>query len=293
MNATQADLSTRLLFAIPKKGRLFERTMKLLEACDLKFNRKTRSDIALCTNLPVALIFLPALDIPKYVGEGNVDLGITGQDVIAESEVVVEQLLLLGFGKCRLCLQAPIVRQKKTAAELAGARIVTSFPVIANAYFKKLSSKTSTHVQSVSGSVEAACGLGLADAIVDLVETGETMREAGLEIVDEIMVSEATLLCNPKTKYRDLIRIIQKRIAGVLAAEKYSYFKYNVCKDNLAACEKITPGNNSPTISSLERSNWVAVSAMISTEQAQTVMDRLEDAGATDILIFDLRNCRV
>lgn len=129
-------------------------------------------------DLPITLVFLPAADIAKYVGEGNVDIGITGLDVVMESGVSVERILDLGFGKCTLSVQAPVVDQIKNVQDLAGKRIVTSFPDLTADYFKKIDAEkgTSTKVKFVSGSVEAACGLGLADAVVDLVETGTTMR---------------------------------------------------------------------------------------------------------------------
>jgi ATP phosphoribosyltransferase len=163
------DLDNRLLFAIPKKGRLYEQCLNLLHGSDLQFNRKNRLDIALVTNLPVALIFLPAADIPKYVAEGNIDMGITGQDMIAENEAVdaVEEILELGFGKCSLCVQVPVNGQNQTLESLVGRRVVTSFEVLAKKVFEpldKTAGKT-TKISYVAGSVEAACALGLADGI--------------------------------------------------------------------------------------------------------------------------------
>ncbi|KAJ3347111.1 ATP phosphoribosyltransferase (ATP-PRTase) (ATP-PRT), partial [Kappamyces sp. JEL0680] len=122
-----AELQGRLLFAVPKKGRLNEQVMKLLEGADIQFRRSNRLDIALSTNLPIALIFLNASDIAKFVGEGNVDIGITGQDMCVENGVVVEELLPLGFGKCALQVQVPIASGIKSVDELIGKRIVTSF----------------------------------------------------------------------------------------------------------------------------------------------------------------------
>lgn len=178
------QLSDRLLFAIPKKGRLYEKCLQFLEGADIKFARNHRLDIALSVNLPVALIFLPAADIPRFVGEGNVDLGITGQDVLAESvamdaHIKVDELLDLNFGKCKLQVQVPANGEYQTAESLIGKRIVTSFDFMVRDYFRKLESqKTGTEVTNesmtteikyVGGSVEAACALGVADGIVDLV----------------------------------------------------------------------------------------------------------------------------
>ena len=163
------DLDNRLLFAVPKKGRLYEEVLQLLHGSDIHFNRKSRQDIALSTNLPVALIFLPAADIPKYVAEGNVDMGITGQDMVVENEVMdkVSELLQLDFGKCRLCIQTPVKGPYQTLQSLVGKRIVTSFDAYARTVFEPLDREagTTTSITYVSGSVEAACALGLADGI--------------------------------------------------------------------------------------------------------------------------------
>lgn len=179
-----SQLNDRLLFAIPKKGRLYEKCLQFLEGADIKFSRNHRLDIALSVNLPVALIFLPAADIPRFVGEGNVDLGITGQDVLAESiamdeNIKVNELLNLGFGKCKLQVQVPASGDYQTVESLIGKRVVTSFDVLVKDYFRKLESQTSgkevtletmsTEIKYVGGSVEAACALGVADGIVDLV----------------------------------------------------------------------------------------------------------------------------
>lgn len=159
MNDVEEDID-RLLFAIPKKGRMFERVNELLLGAGLHYRRPNRVDIAHLKQLPVTLVFLPAKDIAAYVAEGKVDLGITGQDMVAEDGAVVNELELMGFGKCRLCLQAPIADKITSAASLAGKRIVTSFPNLATKYFKAFEQESmKTKIKYVSGSVEAACGL--------------------------------------------------------------------------------------------------------------------------------------
>jgi len=165
-------------FAIPKKGRLFEKVNDLLKGAGIEYNRAPRLDIAYCKDIPLTLVFLPASDIAKYVGEGNVDLGITGHDVVSESNVEVDKIMDLGFGACKLCVQAPVVDKITDVSTLAGGRIVTSFPHLTEQYFKPFDEAkgVKTKITEVSGSVEAACGLGLADAVVDLVETGTTMK---------------------------------------------------------------------------------------------------------------------
>jgi ATP phosphoribosyltransferase len=165
-------------FAIPKKGRLYEKCVELLNGSGIVFRREDRLDVAVCVGLPITLVFLPAADIAKFVGAGNVDIGITGWDVVKESQVDVERVMDLGFGKCKLCVQAPVEDQITDVSTLAGGRIVTSYPDLTKEFFKPFDDAkgVQTNVRFVGGSVEAACGLGLADAVVDLVETGTTMR---------------------------------------------------------------------------------------------------------------------
>lgn len=186
-----SSLTDRLLFAVPKKGRLNQACLDLLAGSDIKFHRHNRLDIAIVMNLPMALIFLPASDIPMYVGEGRVDLGITGRDVIAEHEAIdaptertgVQELMDLEFGGCKLQVQVPEKGNIHTPEELVGKKIVTSFTNLSEAYFRDLEAKTDgsnaqangemtkprTQMRYASGSVEAACALGVADGIVDLV----------------------------------------------------------------------------------------------------------------------------
>ena len=150
----------------------------MLKGAGIEFRREARLDVAQCVGLPMTLVFLPAADIAKYVGDGNVDIGITGLDVVKESMVEVEHIMDLGFGKCKLCVQAPVAKHISDVSVLAGQRIVTSFPDLTKQFFQKYDEEkgVQTKVNFVSGSVEAACGLGLADAVVDLVETGTTMK---------------------------------------------------------------------------------------------------------------------
>ncbi|CAG8606000.1 12588_t:CDS:2 [Acaulospora morrowiae] len=299
------NLSDRLLFAIPKKGRLHEQCITLLRGADINFHRHNRLDIALVQNLPIAIIFLPAADIAKYVGEGNVDLGITGQDMVSESQVEdkIDKILELGFGKCKLQVQAPDKGGPTKVEELVGKRIVTSFEVLAGRYFEELDKKylsedernagIKTKIQYVSGSVEAACALGLADGIVDLVESGETMRAAGLHPLITILHTQAILIRNKHSSNPSLISKITARIKGVIAAQKYVLLNYNISRANIKEATKITPGRQAPTISPLENGEWVEIQSMVVKEEVASIMDRLEEIGAKDILVFKIDNCRV
>lgn len=285
-------------------------------------------------------VFLPASDIPSFVGKGNVDLGITGHDVILEAQMenLVTEELRLGFGKCSLQVQAPEAGSIKTVEDLAGKRVVTSFEVIAGEFFGKLdnelglSGDKKTQIEYVGGSVEAACALGLADGIGAftifdflcsssfdahliqlillvskinhikvnfsfnaLIESGDTMRAAGLRSIATVLQTEAVLIrsTTPKRPHlTPLVDLITKRIAGVIAANKYVVCQFNISRDKLRLATQIAPGRKAPTVSPLEAENWVAVSSMIEKKNCANVMDDLVKIGAEDVLIFNLDNCR-
>ncbi|KAF8553653.1 HisG-domain-containing protein [Imleria badia] len=251
-------------------------------------------------NHPIALVFLPAGDIPSFVGNGNVDLGITGHDVILEAKMQdkITEVQRLAFGKCALQVQVPERGPIKTIEDLAGKRVVTSFEVLAGEYFERLDDRLAlvgdqrTKIQYIGGSVEAACALGLADGI----ESGDTMRAAGLHGIDTLLETEAVLIKSTTPSRVDhtlLINLIASRIAGVVAAEKYVQCSYNISRDALPRALQITPGRRAATISPLEEANWVDVGVMVEKKDCAKVMDELVAVGAEDILIFSLNNCRV
>ncbi|SCU78400.1 LAFA_0A06414g1_1 [Lachancea sp. 'fantastica'] len=291
-------LNDRLLFAIPKKGRLNEKAVSILQGSDIRFHRSQRLDIALSTNMPIALIFLPASDIPMFVGEGKCDLGITGVDEVKESEVDVNLALDLQFGACKLQVQVPADGPYKKPEQLIGKTIVSSFTHLSKQYFAELEGvpvdQISTKIKYVGGSVEASCALGIADAIVDLVESGETMRAAGLTNIATVLETSAHLIesKNPKGD-KELLQTIKSRIEGVMTAQRYVSCQYNVPTSCLPEVLKITPGRRAPTISQIDDAGWVAVSAMIERKQKGTVMDELKKQGAADIMVFEISNCRV
>ncbi|EPS25880.1 hypothetical protein PDE_00816 [Penicillium oxalicum 114-2] len=297
-------LEGRLLFAVPKKGRLQQATLDLLAGSDIQFRRETRLDIALVKNLPIALIFLPAADIPTFVGEGRVDLGITGRDQVAEHDATlapgevsgVEEILDLGFGGCKLQVQVPEKGDITEAKQLVGKNVVTSFTALTEAFFAQLEgveagSKLSTKIKYVGGSVEAACALGVADGIVDLVESGETMKAAGLKAIDTVVTSTSVLV-KSRGSSSDVLNLITSRIRGVIAAQKFVLCQYNIPRTELAVACQITPGKRAPTVTALEEEGWVAVSSMVEKKRVATVMDELIKVGATDILVLNIANSR-
>ncbi|OTA92110.1 hypothetical protein M434DRAFT_396660 [Hypoxylon sp. CO27-5] len=330
-------LEGRLLFAVPKKGRLNQAALNLLEGADIQFRRENRLDIALVKNLPIALIFLPAADIPTFVGEGQVDLGITGWDQVQEHDAGVralyrarrfsgeitpeeeteknsrgsgcETVMDLGFGSCKLQVQVPEKGSYNSPKDLIGKNIGTSFVHLAERYFAnleleedtakeangspvKFSTKLRTKIIELSGSVEAACALGVADGIVDLVESGETMKAAGLKPIDTVIETTAILIKSRKPSNPELVDLIAARIRGVITAQKYVLCQYNVERSGLVAATKIAPGKRAPTVTSLEEDGWVAVSVMVEKKKIAPIMDELSKVGATDILVLDIANTR-
>lgn len=268
----------------------------------VKLPRRLSMYLEIMTALPS--VFLPAADIPSFVGQGNVDLGITGHDVILEAKMQehITEVLRLGFGKCKLQVQVPETGPIKSVQDLAGKRVVTSFEVLAGEYFGKLDAdlglggEKHTHIEYVGGSVEAACALGLADGIVDLVESGDTMRAAGLHAIATVLETEAVLIKSSVPKHTaldPLIAQITSRIAGVVAASKYAICQYNIRRDRVPEAVTITPGRRAATIAPLEEEGWVEVSSMVEKKKIADIMDELMKIGAEDILVFGLDNCRV
>jgi ATP phosphoribosyltransferase len=310
-------LEDRLFFAVPKKGRLQAASLDLLSGSDVQFRREARLDIALVKNLPIALIFLPAADIPTFVGEGRVDLGITGRDQVAEHDAklpygspsTVEEVMDLGFGKCRLQVQVPEKGEIREPCQLVGKNVVTSFTGLSEDYFAKMEGMVGgrkesingaaspfpnlkTQIRFVGGSVEAACALGVADGIVDLVESGETMKAAGLRAIDTVVESTAVLIQSRASSKVDLAKLIAARIQGVITAQQNVLCQYNVPRSKLAQVTRITPGKRAPTTTPLESPGWVAVSAMVEKKLIATKLDELAEEGATDILVLDISNAR-
>lgn len=280
----------KLTIGVPSKGRLSEPVLDLLKRAGLKFRRGTRSLYAHCKKNPITLVFVRAEDIPLLVAEGALDLGITGSDLVIEKNAKVHELMDVGIGECKLSIAAPI-NKVKNLKNLKGKRIATSFPVITNRFFKNLG--ISVKVFEVSGSVEVMIALGLADAVVDIVETGDTLRENGLEVVKDIDHYKTILIANKNIAKDQKTLWLKKRIEGVVIADQYCLLEYNIHKENIPAAEKIAPGFESPTISQLEEKDWYAIKVMVKMHEIHEVMDQLENIGATAIMQTTINNCRL
>jgi len=281
----------RIKFAIPSKGRLMEPTIELLKKSGFKFRAQGRNLYATCTNYDIVFIFIRADDIPVLVDSGVVDLGITGSDLIEERRADVVRLLDLGYGQCRLCVAVKDEWEDRTLGSLAGMNIATSFPVMTQEYFKKNNVKV--NCIEMNGSVEIMIALNLAQAIVDIVETGDSLRDNNLKVFSDIGIYETTLIASRKITGDERITRIRRRIEGVLVASNYSMLEYNIPEGSLKEAEQITPGFESPTISRLDEKGWLAVKVMVRKNEVVQVMDRLEALGATAIIETEIMNCRL
>jgi len=284
-------MSKHLRIGVPSKGRLADISTGLLLDAGLRFRRQDRSLFARVKEMPIDVTFLRTDDIPILCAEGAIDLGITGGDLVAESGAALRERLSLGVGTCRLAVCVPEEGAIKGPRDLAGKRIATSFPHVTEEYLA--SHDVVAHTVKLTGSVEVMIALGIADAIVDLVETGSTLAANRLRILDEIGSYETVLVQNPRTQHQALADRIVRRVEGVVIARAYSLLEYNILASKLAEAEKITPGYNSPTVNRLEEEGWCSVRAMVKRGDVIGIMEQLEQLGATAILETSIANCRL
>lgn len=282
---------TTFRIGVPSKGRLAEQAEELLAQAGLSFRRQDRSLFARVREMPIDVTFLRTDDIPVLCAEGAIDMGITGSDLVSEAKVDVATRLALGVGKCRLSVCVPDDSPATGPAGLAGCRVATSFPSVTTEFFARHGA--AVHLVNLSGSVEVMIALGVADAIVDLVETGSTLAANRLRILEDIGRYETVLIQNRQCQQAELADRVARRLEGVVIARSYSLLEYNVPRARLAEAEKITPGFNSPTVSALEDTQWCAVRVMVRRSEVIDVMERLEALGASAILETQINNCRL
>ncbi|MGE0758095.1 MAG: ATP phosphoribosyltransferase [Pirellulaceae bacterium] len=280
-----------LRIGLPSKGRLAEQSAELLAQAGLSFRRQERSLFARVSEMPVEITFLRTEDIPVLCAEGAIDLGITGSDLLAEAGVDLIHRLALGIGKCRLSVCVAEDSACHIPRDLHGKRVATSFPRVTERFFA--SNHATVHLVPLSGSVEIMISLGVADAIVDLVETGSTLAANRLRVLTDVGHYETLLVQNREQRYPDIADRVVRRLQGVVVARTYSLLEYNIPRERLAEAEKITPGYNSPTVSALEDAAWCAVQVMVKRKEVIDVMDKLETLGAAAILETQITNCRL
>ena len=285
------DGSRNLRIGLPSKGRLSEIASELLGQAGIKFRRQSRGLFAKVSGLPIDLVFLRTDDIPTLCAEGAIDMGITGSDLVEEADAKIDVRMRLGMGRCRLAFCVPDDSEIQDAAQLDQSRIATSFPSVTRRYLAER--KAEAHLVALSGSVEVMIQLGIADAIVDLVETGSTLAANRLRILEEIGSYETVLIQNNRNHDPATADRVVRRLEGVVIARDYSLLEYNVPRAQLADAEAITPGFNSPTVNALEDEQWCSVRVMVKRGDVIEAMERLEVLGASAIIETPISNCRL
>ena len=281
-----------LQIALPNKGALSEDAVDLVRAAGYRCRRSGRELLVRDTENEVEFLFLRPRDIAIYVSNGVLDLGITGRDLLADSDTAVEELLPLHFGKAAFYYAVP--KGSSLAPDtLAGYRIATSYP---NLVAQDLARRgIDAQIVRLDGAVEISIQLGVADAIADVVQTGRTLDEAGLMTIgDPILRTEAVLVArDPEAVSHNSIRLFVERLRGIIVAREYVMVEYDVPQESLDAAVIITPGIESPTVAPLSKEGWLAVKAMARQKDVNRIMDALTEIGAKGILITDIRTCRI
>ncbi|MCX7875537.1 MAG: ATP phosphoribosyltransferase [Melioribacteraceae bacterium] len=285
-------LNGNLKLAIQKKGRLTEKSLQLLKNSGLEIEDYSERLIISARNYELDILFLRDDDIPEYVQDGVADIGIVGEDIIFEKKADVEILKKLGFGKCRLSLALPENNSLENINELNGKKIATSFPNILNDFLLKNNIKAK--IIEISGSVEIAPSLGVADLICDLVSTGNTLKLNKLKKSFDVFDSQAALIMNKNLienaeKY-NILKDFLFRIESALKAKTSKYLMMNAPKNSLEIIKKIVPSLKSPTIVPLADETMVAVHAVIPSDEFWNIYKKLKEAGASGILLLPIEN---
>lgn len=277
-----------LKIAIQKSGRLSESSLRLLKECGIEFDNGLNKLKAEAYNFPLELFFLRDDDIPQYVEDGVADAGIVGENVLFEKNKDVKVIQNLGFGKCRLSIAVPKDKRFKGPRDLQGMRIATSYATILGKYLKK--NKIKAEIHEISGSVEIAPGIGLADAICDLVSSGSTLFTNGLKEVEVVLRSEAVLVASRElnASKKKLLGRLLFRINALRAAKSNKYILLNAPNKNLGAICSILPGMKSPTILPLAQKGWSSVHSVVQEDEFWEIIEKLKANGAQGILVVPI-----
>lgn len=284
-----------LRIAVPNKGALSEPAAELLHEAGYRRRGMAKELVLVDAENDIEMFFLRPRDIAVYVGSGTVDVGITGQDMLLDSRTPHETILELGFARSTFRFAGPAGSGLETA-DLAGRRIATSYE---NLVADHLAAQgVSAEVVHLDGAVESAIRLGVADVIADVVQTGTTLRQAGLEPFGEpIMTSQAVLFArpgaDPDAGTAARLSVLVRRIRSVLVARQYVLLDYDILTDLVDRAVRITPGFEAPTVSPLHGGSWSAVRAMVERRRTHQLMDELYDVGARAILVTEIRSCRI
>ena len=279
-------MDTVLSLAVQKSGRLSDRSLAFIEACGISYSSNKTRLKSTAYNFPLDILYLRDDDIPKYVADGVADIGIVGENVFAEKGEDLTIVERMGFSKCRLSLAVPQNAPYTGIEDLAGQRIATSYPRLLGNYLA--SRGVTAEIHEISGSVEIAPSIGLADAVCDIVSSGSTLLSNGLREVETIFRSEAVLISAPSLspeKQAILDRLLF-RIRAALRAETYKYVVMNVPNEAIERVTALIPGMKSPTVTPLAESGWSSLHSVLQEDDFWEVIEKLRQAGAQGILVI-------
>jgi ATP phosphoribosyltransferase len=281
-------MKQKLKIAIQKSGRLNEDSLRILKECGIGFNDGINKLKAEAMNFPLEVFYLRDDDIPQYVEDGVADIGIVGENVLLEKGKEVKVVDRLGFGKCRLSIAVPKSRKFKGITDLEGQRIATSYPGILSRYLKK--QKVNAEIHEISGSVEIAPGIGLADAICDLVSSGSTLFMNGLKETEVVLKSEAVMIANNSLEEwkQQLLTKLLFRINALKRAGNNKYILMNAPHENLDKIIRLLPGMRSPTVLPLAEKGWSSVHSVVNESEFWEIIEQLKQLGAEGILVVPI-----
>ena len=280
-----------LKIAVPNKGSLADASIAILKEAGYRQRSDSRDLVLADPENNVEFYYLRPRDIAIYVGSGELEAGITGRDLLIDSQAEAEEILSLDFGSSTFRFAGP-ANVKWDMASISGKRVATAYPGLVEQHLKERS--ISASVVRLDGAVESSVRLGVADLIADVVSTGNTLRQAGLAIFgDPILTSEAVLIKRKGSQTQSGLEILIRRLQGVVTARQYVLLDYDVPKGSVEKACAITPGLESPTISPLQKEDWVAVRAMVLRKDTNRLMDELWALGARGILVTDIHACRL
>lgn len=277
-----------LKIAIQKSGRLHENSVNLLQECGIRLNNGNRQLKSEAANFPLEAFFLRDDDIPQYVGDKVADAGIVGENVLIEKGADVRIVSKLGFGNCRLSIAVPKSMEYNSLRDLAGKKIATSYPNVLKGFLSAQNLEADIHV--ISGSVEIAPGIGLADAICDLVSSGSTLMMNGLKEVETIFHSEAVLIANKELekKQEEILDKLLFRLRSVRNASNNKYIMLNAPNKNLKKIFDLLPGLKSPTVVPLAEEGWSSVQSVVNEDTFWDVIEKLKNLKAEGILVVPI-----
>ena len=281
-------MSETLRIAVQKSGRLYDGSMKLLKECGIEVSNGNNQLRVIAANFPVEIFFLRDDDIPEYVQDAVADIGFVGENVVKEKNKEVDTIEKLGFGKCRLSIAIPKTGALQSINDLNGKKIATSYPFILSSFLKEKNIQASIH--EISGSVEIAPKIGLADAICDLVSSGSTLFTNELKEIETILYSESILISNKKlsAEKKIILESLQFRLSAVKKAKNNKYVLLNAPNEKLETICQLLPGMKSPTILPLAEEGWSSVHSVISETDFWNIIEKLKSNGAEGILVIPI-----